>query len=604
MLQVAPILTESGESLQIRSLVGEQIIFTHMKIGSGTKPSGQSGKTYTDLISPKLTFNINSIEVADNYARVIGQFDTTDISSDFKWTEFGIYCAGSKSQTFSGNGSKTTFTLTDKPEAVAIAKVSGEVVTVSAYNKSTGVVTLASAPATGTNNVVISYPDSTEQLYGYSYDDGAGMLRTGITDALAQQVIECVIAIGDAENVVAILSDSSLYARKSDFDDHVNDMENPHHVTAEQLGIDAAFLNKSVNDLQATYEEAENLAELTSGEKLSLAFSKLAKAVSSFIAHLADFANPHRVTYAQTGAAAASHTHTFSDVSGTVPVSQGGTGQTSVDTVPTQNSVKMVTSGAVYTALAGKAASSHTHAVADITGVLPVAKGGTGNSSVDTTPTQNSTKMVTSGGVFTALAKKSDSTHNHDDRYTTASELTNLLTGKANSSHTHGAGDITSGTLPVARGGTGNTSVDTTPTANSTKMVTSGGVYTALAGKANSSHTHAAGDINSGTLPVARGGTGQTSLDNVTVGEAKKAQALKTARKLKVALGSTTDQTFDGSADRTNIPVSGVLPEANGGTGVSAWTGTDYTTSRPRAIAFASSAPSSVANGRIVMVYA
>ena len=125
MLQVAPILTESGESLQIRSLVGEQIIFTHMKIGSGTKPSGQSGKAYTDLISPKLTFNINSIEVANNYARVIGQFDTTDISSDFKWTEFGIYCAGSKSQTFSGNGSTTTFTLTDKPEAVAIAKVSG-----------------------------------------------------------------------------------------------------------------------------------------------------------------------------------------------------------------------------------------------------------------------------------------------------------------------------------------------------------------------------------------------------------------------------------------------------------------------------------------------
>ena len=31
--------------------------------------------------------------------------------------------------------------------------------------------------------------------------------------------------------------------------------------------------------------------------------------------------------------------------------------------------------------------------------VIPVANGGTGNSSVDSTPTQNSTKMVTSGGV-------------------------------------------------------------------------------------------------------------------------------------------------------------------------------------------------------------
>ena len=32
--------------------------------------------------------------------------------------------------------------------------------------------------------------------------------------------------------------------------------------------------------------------------------------------------------------------------------------------------------------------------------VIPVANGGTGNSSVDSTPTQNSTKMVTSGGVY------------------------------------------------------------------------------------------------------------------------------------------------------------------------------------------------------------
>ena len=41
---------------------------------------------------------------------------------------------------------------------------------------------------------------------------------------------------------------------------------------------------------------------------------------------------------------------------------------------------------------------------------------------------------------------------------------------------------------------------------------------------------------------------------------------LTTPRKLKVALNSTTDITFDGTADRTNIPVSGTLPVANGGT--------------------------------------
>ena len=37
--------------------------------------------------------------------------------------------------------------------------------------------------------------------------------------------------------------------------------------------------------------------------------------------------------------------------------------------------------------------------------IIPVANGGTGNSSVDTTPTQNSTKMVTSGDVYNAIDK-------------------------------------------------------------------------------------------------------------------------------------------------------------------------------------------------------
>ena len=68
-----------------------------------------------------------------------------------------------------------------------------------------------------------------------------------------------------------------------------------------------------------------------------------------------------------------------------------------------------------------------------------------------------------------------------------------------------------SSVIPVANGGTGNSSVDSTPTQNSTKMVTSGGVYNALAGKAASSHNHSASNITSGTLPLSRGGLGRTA---------------------------------------------------------------------------------------------
>ena len=67
------------------------------------------------------------------------------------------------------------------------------------------------------------------------------------------------------------------------------------------------------------------------------------------------------------------------------------------------------TAGTVRVNLASSSAPTYTsggNITPGVTGILPVANGGTGNSSVDTTPTANSTKMVTSGGVASALAGK------------------------------------------------------------------------------------------------------------------------------------------------------------------------------------------------------
>ena len=51
---------------------------------------------------------------------------------------------------------------------------------------------------------------------------------------------------------------------------------------------------------------------------------------------------------------------------------------------------------------------------------------------------------------------------------------------------------------------------------------------------------------------------------------------LSTARKLKTNLARTADSTFDGSADQTNIPVTGTLPVGNGGTGRTSVTSGNY----------------------------
>lgn len=58
------------------------------------------------------------------------------------------------------------------------------------------------------------------------------------------------------------------------------------------------------------------------------------------------------------------------------------------------------------------------------------------------------------------------------------------------------------------------------------------------------------------------------------------ASKLKTARSLKVALGSTAAVTFDGSAAQNSIPVSGTLAVANGGTGSSTKNFVDLSTAQ------------------------
>ena len=103
------------------------------------------------------------------------------------------------------------------------------------------------------------------------------------------------------------------------------------------------------------------------------------------------------------------HKHTKSDITDfpqslrnpqALTISLNGTSQGSYDGSAVKNI--NITAQSV-----GASASNHTHSLADtdITGILPVSKGGTGNSGFDTAPTSGSSKMVTSGGVYDALGR-------------------------------------------------------------------------------------------------------------------------------------------------------------------------------------------------------
>jgi len=271
MISIAPKLTDVGRNLLIRGIGGERITFTRFKIGNG-KLGDTDQTTLTDVINPILEFPIASADASnEGYVELSGYFDSGDITSDFRWCELGIFAKGE---------------------------------------------------------------DEVEQLYAYTNDDeNAGVLKANSEDVVIEQSVSVIVAIGTAENVTALISPSALYAAKDDFDRHVNNQENPHHVTAEMIGL-GNVSNVGTNDQVVTYETPtdEMLRALTPGETMQEAFKKIARAILNLIGHITDKTNPHGVTATQAGAAAKRHYHGAADInSGILGIARGGTGVGTAD---------------------------------------------------------------------------------------------------------------------------------------------------------------------------------------------------------------------------------------------------------------------------------
>lgn len=98
---------------------------------------------------------------------------------------------------------------------------------------------------------------------------------------------ELEVTIDASALVTQSTMESYVEEATAEFSDHLTDTANPHQVTKTQVGL-GNVPNVATNNQTPTYTEASSPANLTSGEKLSAAFGKIARAVRSLIAHLAD----------------------------------------------------------------------------------------------------------------------------------------------------------------------------------------------------------------------------------------------------------------------------------------------------------------------------
>lgn len=172
----APRFTDEGKALQAKAQAGTALKFTKMQLGDGELGS-QAIAAMTKLINPLITLDISSIKAGNNYAAIKSNFSNSGLSTGFYWREIGVFAADP-----------------EKPN-----------------------------------------DRNSDILYCYA---NAGSLAEYIP-AAGSEIIEKVISvpciIGDAENVSASVK-SEIYVSKEDLNEHINDKNNPHEVTAEQIG--------------------------------------------------------------------------------------------------------------------------------------------------------------------------------------------------------------------------------------------------------------------------------------------------------------------------------------------------------------------------------
>lgn len=241
------------------------------------------------------------------------------------------------------NGSAAPFVVSveDGVCSVAVLATNGKpIATVNVTDKETGAVTpvnVSTCAEAVVCNQGIPMQIHLQNLYEHAEDDGAHLsaeekaalettegAQEKADSAKAEAITSASLMVESAKTAAALDATSKAIGARDAANrytdkttkplcEHAESKDNPHNVTAEQVGL-GNVPNKSTNDLQPTYAEAEVLAPLTSGERLAAAFGKIAKAISTLISHIGNKANPHGVTPAQIGAAAATHTHDASAI--------------------------------------------------------------------------------------------------------------------------------------------------------------------------------------------------------------------------------------------------------------------------------------------------
>lgn len=262
---MTPYLTSGGIALLLRALNGEELIFTHVAIGSGNPPANPAQATA--LTHQEKLIDISSTSISDNMITLICETTNAGVVNGFRITEYGIYAQDMDDSS--------------RPEI----------------------------------------------LYAYAYENSAQADYMPAEGERVKTIsISPVATIASVQNISAVINGSLETITRNEFELHTGNTANPHNVTKAQVGL-SEVPNVSTNDQTPSFTEPNILNNIESGDTLSVILGKIKKAISLFISHRA-VRNPHGITTDTISAAPKDHSHKASDINeGTFGVARGGTGR-------------------------------------------------------------------------------------------------------------------------------------------------------------------------------------------------------------------------------------------------------------------------------------
>lgn len=229
-------LTDAGRALIVKALAGETLTFTKLAIGTGNDPGDI--ESLTDLVNGVVEMEITDIEEGDGVVELEGSFDNSDLNAGIYAKELGVFAED---------------------------------------------------------------PDDGEILYAYANaGEYAAYIPTDSSSTLEVITMKVIVAVGDAENITAVIGEFAGYATKEELNTHANNQTNPHNVTKQQIGL-GNVPNVTTNNQTPTFTHGAAFTNISSGDTMAMLFAKIRTAIARLIDHL-NTSNPHHITADMLGA--------------------------------------------------------------------------------------------------------------------------------------------------------------------------------------------------------------------------------------------------------------------------------------------------------------